>query len=385
MFKKMELINLDDFEIISKIGKGAFSNVYLVKQIKKNQNQNLFFSMKVLDKDMLFDKKNSLPNINFYLALNEKNILQNLSYKEVDFLPSLKYSFQNEKNIFTLTQFYQGGELLYHLNKVGRFNEKASKFYIAQLIVILEYLHSNNIIYRDLKPENILLSLDGYLNLVDFGSCTSYVNNNLNNFYSFDINKVKLGTPQYMSPELIKENKLSFKNDIWSLGIIFYQLLVGVCPFDSNITEEIYKEICDNYKQIDFPFYISDSAKKLLKGLITDEDNRLTLDEIKNCEFFNGFNWDDLLNKRIKAPFIPKVKSNYDTKYFFTEDVDINKLIDEDCKKNNNNNNEIEDLDEYNSINLKYIIDFYFNYCIKSSSTSSLSTGENVDNEINEL
>ena len=151
MFKKMELINLEDFEIISKIGKGAFSDVYLVKQIKKNQNQDLFFAMKVLDKKMLFDKKNSLPNIHFYLTLNEKNILQNLSYKEVDFLPSLKYSFQNEKNIFILTQFYQGGELLYHLNKVGRFNEKASKFYIAQLIVILEYLHSNNIRCKDLK------------------------------------------------------------------------------------------------------------------------------------------------------------------------------------------------------------------------------------------
>ena len=384
MFKKMELINLEDFEIISKIGKGAFSDVYLVKQIKKNQNQDLFFAMKVLDKKMLFDKKNSLPNIHFYLTLNEKNILQNLSYKEVDFLPSLKYSFQNEKNIFILTQFYQGGELLYHLNKVGRFNEKASKFYMAQLIIILEYLHSNNIIYRDLKPENILLSLDGYLNLIDFGSCTSY-SNNLNNFYSFDINKVKLGTPQYMSPELIKENKLSFKNDIWSLGIIFYQLLVGVCPFDSNITEEIYKEICDNYKNIDFPFFISDSAKKLLKGLITDEDNRLSLDEIKNSEFFTGFNWDDLINKRIKAPFIPKVKSNYDTKYFFTEDVNINKLIDGHCKKNSSNN-EIEDFDENNSINIQYIIDFYFNYCqIKSSSTSSLSTGENFDNEINEL
>ena len=384
MFKKMELINLEDFEIISKIGKGAFSDVYLVKQIKKNQNQDLFFAMKVLDKKMLFDKKNSLPNIHFYLTLNEKNILQNLSYKEVDFLPSLKYSFQNEKNIFILTQFYQGGELLYHLNKVGRFNEKASKFYMAQLVIILEYLHSNNIIYRDLKPENILLSLDGYLNLIDFGSCTSY-SNNLNNFYSFDINKVKLGTPQYMSPELIKDNKLSFKNDIWSLGIIFYQLLVGVCPFDSNITEEIYKEICENYKNIDFPFYISDSAIKLLKGLITDEDNRLTLNEIKKSEFFNDFNWDDLINKRIKAPFIPKVKSNYDTKYFFIEDVDINKLIDDDCKKNNNNN-EIEDFEENNSINIKYIIDFYFNCCqIKSPSTSSLSTGENIDNEINDL
>ena len=247
--------------------------------------------MKVLDENTLFNKSDSLPNINFHLALNEKNFLQNLSYKEVDFLPSLKYSFQNEKNIFMITQFYQGGELSYHLNKVGRFNEKASRFYLAQLILILEYLHSNNILYRDLKPENVLLGLDGYLNLIDFGLCTFIDNNNLynqnlNNIYSFNINNIKLGTPQYMSPELIKENKLHFKNDIWSLGIILYQLLIDVCPFDNNNTENIYNDICNNYNKIEYPFYISEPAKKLLKGLIADENKRLSLEEIKKSDFF---------------------------------------------------------------------------------------------------
>ena len=80
MFNKKELINLEDFEIISKIGEGSYADVYLVKQIKKNQNLNQFFAMKVLDKNTLFNKSDSLPNINFHLALNEKNFLQNLSY-----------------------------------------------------------------------------------------------------------------------------------------------------------------------------------------------------------------------------------------------------------------------------------------------------------------
>ena len=387
MFNKKELINLEDFEIISKIGEGSYADVYLVKQIKKNQNLNQFFAMKVLDKNTLFNKSDSLPNINFHFALNEKNFLQNLSYKEIDFLPSLKYSFQNEKNIFMITQFYQGGELSYHLNKVGRFNEKASRFYLAQLILILEYLHSNNILYRDLKPENVLLGLDGYLNLIDFGLCTFIDNNNLynqnlNNIYSFNINNIKLGTPQYMSPELIKENKLHFKNDIWSLGIILYQLLIGVCPFDSNNTENIYNDICNNYNKIEYPFYISEPAKKLLKGLITDENKRLSLEEIKKSDFFKDFNWEDLMNKKIKAPFIPKIKNNYDTKYFISREVDMNKLVDE--KSENNNNYDLdENLEENHLITMKYVIDFYFNYSqIKSLSSSSLST---VDNEINEL
>ena len=359
--KEEENISLKDFLIVAEIGKGAYGAVYLVK---KNE---LYFAMKAISKTIF---KNE---INEGLILTEKKILQNFNLdSSFPFIPRLKYSFQDENNVYLITEFYQGGELYFHLKKVGHFNETATKFYLAQIVLIIEYLHNNKIIYGDLKPENLMLGTDGYLNLCDYG--LSKYDYEIEKFITEDgeienkqINensdKIILGTPNYLSPEQTQKinnkdskgkeikytNNLSYEDDIWGIGIVFYELITGECPFTSNDKKKLYNEISNNYSNLEFPVYLSENAKNLLMGLITNKDHRLKLPQIKQHPFFKSFQWDDILNKKMKAPFIPRLKSPIDLKYFNASFSDLSKECEEDNQK--------EDKKDYN-----YIFGFFFNY-----------------------
>ena len=351
-------ISLKDFMIIAEIGRGAYGIVYLVK---KNE---LYFAMKVISKKIFINE------INEGLVLTERKILQNFNKDtSFPFIPRLKYSFQDENNVYLVTDFYQGGELYFHLKKVGHFNEKATKFYLAQIVLIIEYLHNNKIIYGDLKPENLMLGTDGYLNLCDYG--LSKYDYEIEKFITEDdetenkqINgnrdKIILGTPNYLSLEQTQKmnnktkeikytNNLTYEDDIWGIGIVFYELITGECPFTSNDKNKLYNEISNNYTNLEFPVYLSENAKSLLKGLITNKDHRLKLAQIKQHPFFKNFQWDEILNKKLKAPFIPRLKSSIDLKYF---NVDFSDLYNEN--EEDNKNEEKKDC--------KYIFGFFFNY-----------------------
>lgn len=151
---------LEDFNTKRVIGKGSFGKVFLVE---KRDNGNLY-AMKSLKKDVLI-KENQLESTKL-----EKEILMK---KEHPFLVSMEFIFQTDSKVYFVMNFVRGGELFKHLSDAKRFSEERARFYAAQIILGIGYLHRQDIIYRDIKPENILMADDGYLYLADFGLAKS--------------------------------------------------------------------------------------------------------------------------------------------------------------------------------------------------------------------
>ena len=303
MFSSHKTINevkLEDFKILKVIGRGSFGKVCLVEYLPTNE----IFAMKSLKKDILIEEEQ------IESTLLEKEILQNIDHQ---FLCKLIFYFQTEDRIFFVMPFFSGGELFQHLKKFKRFSEEMVRFYGAQIAIALQYLHDKKIIYRDLKPENILLDEKGYLCLVDFGMAKK-----------LEYNKKALsfcGTPEYLAPEIIKGEGYDENIDWWSLGIILYEMICGVPPFYDDNLNKIYDLIQNT--EVSFPhnIYLSDDIKDIIFNLLKkDVKERLGYSsgivEIKNHPFFKGINFQDIENKKIEAPFIPKIDNSTDVQNF---------------------------------------------------------------------
>ena len=303
MFSSHKAINevkLEDFKILKVIGRGSFGKVCLVEYLPTNE----IFAMKSLKKDILIEEEQ------IESTLLEKEILQNIDHQ---FLCKLIFYFQTEDRIFFVMPFFSGGELFQHLKKFKRFSEEMVRFYGAQIAIALQYLHDKKIIYRDLKPENILLDEKGYLCLVDFGMAKK-----------LEYNKKALsfcGTPEYLAPEIIKGEGYDENIDWWSLGIILYEMICGVPPFYDDNLNKIYDLIQNT--EVSFPhnIYLSDDVKDIIFNLLKkDVKERLGYSsgivEIKNHSFFKGINFQDIENKKIEAPFIPKIDNSTDVQNF---------------------------------------------------------------------
>jgi serine/threonine protein kinase len=184
------------------------------------------------------------------------------------------------------------------------------------MVLAIEHLHKNNIIYRDLKPENVLINNDGYIKLTDFGLSKQNIIDN-HSTYSF------CGTPEYLAPEIIENKGHGKAVDWWSLGAIIYEMLCGIPPFYSKDRDKLFKNILRG--NLKFPNFLSKDAINLLQNFfVRDPDKRLGsrawgVDEIKQHPFFKGIDWDSILRKKIKPPFIPKLYSETDTKYVDTQ------------------------------------------------------------------
>lgn len=172
------------------------------------------YAMKCIRKDVVLEN-DSLQSLKL-----EKEILYNIEHP---FIVGMDYVFQNAQRIFFLMEFIEGGELFRHLVKIRRFPEEQAKFMIAQIIIALGHLHEKQIVYRDLKPENVLFNKDGYLKLADFGLATKVVRNNLARSFC--------GTAEYLAPEMLQGKGHDHTVDLWTLGILLYEMLVGIPPF----------------------------------------------------------------------------------------------------------------------------------------------------------
>ena len=213
------------------------------------------------------------------------------------------------------------------LIKENNFKEKDAKFYICEIILAIESLHQLGCIHRDIKPDNILIDKNGHLKLTDFGLAKIADNifkediiNHKGNYNIHEKNYSFVGTCLYIAPEILK--KIGYYKDIdwWSLGVIFYEMLVGYSPFKGKNKIEVYKKVLDYNKFISFPdnLNISNEAKDLIFKLLTKSENRLGKngsEEIKSHPFFKGINWNKI--KSMKPPFLPNLIKDYDCQYFF--------------------------------------------------------------------
>jgi len=288
-------VSIEDFVFVKVLGRGAFGKVFLVQKKGKKS----FYALKSLKKQALIKKGNADQ------ALTEKNVLQNASHP---FIVGFHYSFQNNTTLYYVLDFCAGGELFTQLKKKGKFEEESVRFYTAEIVLGLQYLHEElNTIYRDLKPENILLDASGHIKLTDFGLSKGATT-------ALTI----CGTPQYMAPEVIKAEEYDKTIDWWSLGCLVYEMIVGYPPFSSSDTNQLQKEILEA-KPI-MPSHCSEATKDFLsKLLVKDPTKRLGFNgaaQVKKHPFFNSIDWDDTLSMKRRPPIVPMLTRADDLRNF---------------------------------------------------------------------
>ena len=226
--------------------------------------------------------------------------------------------------------YVPGGKLRTLLNTKKKLPLEHAKFYVANILLILENLHKNKIIYRDLKPDNLLIKENGYLTMLDISYAKELKNKN-------DLTYTLCGTPNYLAPEIILNKGYNYSIDFWSLGVILFEMLVGKDPFHSHDPMLIYQNILTNKMQ--FPKIIDRDAKTLINHLLVpDPSKRYGClknggDDIKNHRLYNDFRWRRLGEESLDPPFKPQFEEEeVYTKYYDEEKVN-NKLKEKYEKK----------------------------------------------------
>lgn len=275
-------IGFKSFDIQEILGQGAFGKVF--KCSLKGQPET-HYAMKVLKKAYLYRNKH------LKYAITECNILKQADHP---FVIKMHYSFQTPDNLYMILDYCPGCDLAYHLNKKQIFEEEEAKFFIAEIILAIEYIHSLDVIYRDLKPENILIDEKGHCRLADFGLAKE-------NIGEKDFAKSFCGSPAYLPPEMLYSKGVSKSADIYQIGAVLYEFLVGFPPYYTENIKELYNSIRSARLQV--PKYISREAKDLLNQLLNKRpDKRITIDKVKQHEFFKGLDWEKLAAMQINPP-----------------------------------------------------------------------------------
>ncbi|KAI9248393.1 kinase-like domain-containing protein [Sporodiniella umbellata] len=254
------------------IGSGQFARVY--------QSQD--YAIKRIDQRQLTPRQiNSIRH--------EEYILKNVQHP---FLVRYFGACQTRHSVLLAMEYVPGGELFKHIHKNKKLSEKEARFFAAEIVLAIEYLHEKNIVYRDLKPENVMLDAEGHVKLIDFGFAKVL------NEKTYTL----CGTPDYLAPEVIKVRGYTKAVDWWALGVLIYEMLVGHAPFTSPNPLELYENIllCDIRDWSD----MSSEAKDLLQGLLqTNPSERLDAQKIKSHPWFSLIDFDLLLEKKLRPPF----------------------------------------------------------------------------------
>jgi len=294
LIETKDKVKPDDFDFLKVIGRGSFGKVM---QVRKKDNGEIF-AMKILKKKAII-AKNQVEHTNA-----ERNILRSLQHP---FLMHLRYAFQTEAKLYFVLDYYRGGELFYHLKQKRRFTEYQAQIFVAEVAMALGHLHSLGVIYRDLKPENILLDHSGHICLTDFGLSKDLGPDN-EDAHTF------CGTPEYLAPEIVMNLGHGKAVDWWALGILLYELTVGIPPFYSQNVNEMYRKIQE--APLLFPPNLSNPCKDLITKLLERNPKKRLgasdrdIEDIQKHPFFKNLSWDKLYKKEIDAPYKPNVKGD---------------------------------------------------------------------------
>ncbi|KAI8621330.1 kinase-like domain-containing protein [Chytriomyces sp. MP71] len=326
--RKRKIPGIHDFEIMKPISRGAFGKVYLAK---KTATQDLF-AIKILKKEDMI-RKNMMSQV--------RAEHKALTLSRNPFVVKLFYAFQSKEYLYLVMEYLIGGDLSTLLSVFGTFDVEMTRMYSAEVVLALEYLHSNGITHRDLKPDNMLITKDGHVKLTDFGlsriatddqmpkivpsrsiiepqnrilrrtSRTEAQMRRLKNESSQQL----LGTPDYLAPELLLGLDHGPVVDWWSLGVCAYEWLVGFPPFTDETPEAIFKNILNH--DIQWPEddeIIWDAKDYVMKLMNQDPFTRLKAAGIKKHAFFATTDWSHIRDH--PAPFIPAPNDGTDTSYF---------------------------------------------------------------------
>ena len=311
--KAREKLTIKNYESISIIGRGAFGEVHVCKEKKTGA----IVAIKKIKKDVLMAKNQILH------VRNEQLLMSNV---KSPWIVDLKASFQEDDYLYLVMEYCPGGDLMNLLIEKDILTEDEARFYISELILAIESIHKLDCIHRDIKPDNILIDSTGHIKLSDFGlakiSEKIFENRediNANTIHHHIKNYSCVGTAYYVAPEVLNKKGYGPEIDWWSVGIIFYEMLIGYAPFCSKDTNEVCYKVVNWKKYFKFPskIKISPEAEDLIIKLVNNPNKRLGKNgasEIKNHPFFKNVDWENIRN--VKPPFIPNLKNSYDTKYF---------------------------------------------------------------------
>jgi len=281
----VENLSIDDFKVIRNIGEGYSGQVRLAKTAYSNKS----VVIKMMDTEMLKDDKEAVR------IDTERTILQFITNS--DFIVNFHACFQAPKHLCFVMEYLPGGDL-YTLLERQRHNvisECSARYFTAEIVLGLEYLHRNNIIYRDLKLEHIMFDATGHIKLIDFGFSKILTKETAKT-------KTELGSPSYLAPEVIKGKEYSFSVDWWALGILLHEMVLGYTPFEENshLRSNI---LCRNVR---LPWRLCVTTRKFIKHLLEkDETKRLGCKllnqgavEAKNDPFFNKIDFEQLESRK---------------------------------------------------------------------------------------
>ena len=294
-------LNKNNFKFLYVIGKGGFGRVWKIQSKKTN----IKYALKEMSKLKIIDKK-SEKSIN-----SEREFLSKLNHS---FIVNMHYAFQDRDNLYLVMDLLNGGDLRFHISRYRKFSEEQTRFFLANIIYAIDYIHSNNVIHRDIKPENLVLDEKGYVRITDFGIAKENMPDN---------SSETSGTPGYMAPEVMKGRNHSFPVDFFALGVIGYEFMIGTRPYVGKNRKEIKEQMLSKAVVINEENIASgwsqESADFINKLLERKEAKRLGYKEgakeLMKHHWLKYYPWDELKSKTLLAPFIPDPKDNFDRNY----------------------------------------------------------------------
>ncbi|CAN9504662.1 unnamed protein product [Ophioblennius macclurei] len=306
-------LQMDDFRCISVLGRGHFGKVLLAEHKRTSK----LFAIKALKKGDVVtrDEVDSL--------MCERRIFEVINASRHPFLVNLHGCFQTTDHVCFVMAYSPGGDLMTHIHN-SIFTDKQTWFYSSCVLLGLEFLHQNHIVYRDLKLDNLLMDADGFVRIADFGLCKEGMGHG-------DRTSTFCGTPEFLAPEVLTDNNYTRSVDWWGLGVLVYEMLVGESPFPGDDEEEVFDSIVND--DVRYPRFLSPESASLIQKLLQkDPDLRLGAGkddawEIKRHQFYQGMDWDALLAKKLKPPFLPVIRSAQDVSNFDEEFTNLKPVL----------------------------------------------------------
>ncbi|KAJ2846504.1 Serine/threonine-protein kinase Sgk2 [Coemansia brasiliensis] len=327
-------VSLDDFQLLSIIGKGSYGQVMLARY----KDSGKVMAIKVISKSKLRGRPNEIRRV-----MSERKVLERTVRHP--FLVGLQCAFQTKEKLFFCLDYVNGGELFFHLQRERRFGENRARFYAAEIISALAYLHGMDVVYRDLKPENCLLDARGHVRIVDFGLAKEVGpvvwRTEGSALYSVEVGGKTgtfCGTPEYLAPEVLLRQRYGKEVDWYCLGAVLFEMLTGLPPFYHQDNNTMYQRILS--EDLKFPANLPPSAPCngtlqpgsgnvasnvigryaqdfVFRIMERDPQNRLGhgvfgTENVKRHVFFHGIDWGKIYRQEYAPPFVPKVSSIFD-------------------------------------------------------------------------
>ncbi|XP_026199141.1 serine/threonine-protein kinase N2-like isoform X2 [Anabas testudineus] len=316
-------MHMEDFKYVSVLGRGHFGKV-LLAEFKKTGK---LYAIKALKKRDIVsrDEVDSL--------MSEKRIFEMINASRHPFLVNLHGCFQTSDHVCFVMEYLPGGDLMIHIHN-NAFTEAQTRFYSACVLLGLEFLHLNKIIYRDLKLDNLLMDADGFVKITDFGLCKEGMGHG-------DRTSTFCGTPEFLAPEVLTDDNYTRAVDWWGMGVLIYEMLVGESPFPGEDEEEVFDSIVND--DVQYPASLPPDAVSIIQKHNQPFIIRLQLlkknplkrlgagerdaNEVKGEKFFETIDWEALLAKKMKPPFLPSIKESMDVSNFDSEFTQLQPIL----------------------------------------------------------